>query len=773
MASTTSNPKHIAIPVFVASTVMLTFISWVRAAAIVLNDLGSSAFYAGSISEQAFGKAAPWFVLGVMLFSFAVRAIYVESCSMFVRGGVYRVVKEALGGPLAKLAVSALMFDYILTGPISGVSAGQYIAGLLNELLRSAAAHGWIPAIVAGYFSGIPQLPINGSSVVVAIVVTVYFWWENVKGIEESSDKALKVMQVTTVMVVLLLGWSFFTLLKGHYSLPPLPVPSNLHFTDESLGFLKHHPDLPRLFGVFGIMMAFGHSLLAMSGEESLAQVYREIAHPKLTNLKRTALVMAVYSFVFTGISALLVVMIVPDSVRMQPDVKDNLLGALVMYLAGPQFLRLAFRAFVVVVGFLMLAGAINTAIVGSNGVLNRVAEDGVLTDWFRKPHKRFGTTSRMLNLVVGLQLFTIIVSRGDVYVLGEAYAFGVIWSFVFKGLAMLVLRFKYRGERDWKMPINITIRGVEIPVGMVCVTLVLLAAAIVNLLTKSVATVSGLIFSATFFAMFSISEKLNKRRLADIDHEMKEHFHLMEQEMASGGSISVRPGNILVGVRDPRNLSYLRAVLRQTNTDKQDVVVMTSRISHRQHDFSGNVVLPPEELFDKYERDLFTRVVAVAEKEGKHVSLLVVPSNNVFDSVVVTARDLQSSRIVVGLSNKLTADEQGKLTGDAWERMPEPRPRMSLEVCCPDGSSKDYPLGPHAPRLRPEDNELLHRLWKELTSDAKYRSLHHYEIVSLALKRLQIELGSNCREEILHELDAERAGVADGRPKGTTAESR
>ena len=43
---------------------------------------------------------------------------------MFVRGGVYRVVKEAMGGTLAKLSVSALLFDYVLTGPISGVSAG-------------------------------------------------------------------------------------------------------------------------------------------------------------------------------------------------------------------------------------------------------------------------------------------------------------------------------------------------------------------------------------------------------------------------------------------------------------------------------------------------------------------------------------------------------------------------------------------------------------------------------------------------------------------------
>src|SRR6516164_1904564 len=122
--------------VLVATTALLSFISFWRAAAIVLNDLGSSAFYAGAIAEQAIGKAAPWFILAIMLFSYCVRSMYIESCSMFVRGGVYRVVKEAMGSTLAKFSVSALMFDYILTGPISGVSAGQYLVGFLNDVFN-------------------------------------------------------------------------------------------------------------------------------------------------------------------------------------------------------------------------------------------------------------------------------------------------------------------------------------------------------------------------------------------------------------------------------------------------------------------------------------------------------------------------------------------------------------------------------------------------------------------------------------------------------------
>src|SRR3954469_3238847 len=213
--------------VVVATSVMLTFISFWRAAAIVLNDLGSSAFYVGGIAEQAIGKAAPWLILGVMLFSYAGRAVYVESCSMFTRGGVYRVVKEAMGGTLAKLSVSALMFDYILTGPISGVSAGQYIVGLVAQT-ATYFGHPWNPS---------PET-VNLFAAGIAVLVTIYFWWRNTKGIHESSDDALKIMYVTTVMVVLLIVWALFTIL-GHpeaQRLPPPPVVGNLVFTDDAAG---------------------------------------------------------------------------------------------------------------------------------------------------------------------------------------------------------------------------------------------------------------------------------------------------------------------------------------------------------------------------------------------------------------------------------------------------------------------------------------------------------------------------------------------------------
>src|SRR5665213_573516 len=288
--SAPQSPNRVRI--VVASTVMLTFISFWSAAAVVLNDLGSSAFYAVGIAEQDFGKSAPWIVLAVMLFSFAVRAVYVESCSMFTRGGVYRIVKEGLGSTFAKVSVSALMFDYILTGPVSGVSAGQYIVGMLNELLRICERHQLLGNWLLGAHGHAVQLPVNATAAVFAVIVTVYYWWLNVKGIEASSRRAVDVMKITSVMVVIIMVWGIFSVLYKGAPLPPWPIPSDFKFTPSSFGFLEH-TSLAKTFGLFGVLMAFGHTVLAMSGEETLAQVNREIQHPKLKNLKRAAVVIA------------------------------------------------------------------------------------------------------------------------------------------------------------------------------------------------------------------------------------------------------------------------------------------------------------------------------------------------------------------------------------------------------------------------------------------------------------------------------------------------
>jgi amino acid transporter len=732
---------------------MLTFISFWRAAAIVLNDLGSSAFYAGGIAEHAVGKAAPWFILGIMLFSFAVRAVYVESCSMFTRGGVYRVVKEALGGTFAKLSVSALMFDYILTGPISGVSAGQYITGLMNELMTVAAQSNWLPPALMDAHRHPFQFDMNHTSAVFAAVVTIYYWWQNIKGIEESSGKALRVMQITTVMVVILLLWGSFSVFIKGVHLPPSPIPSHLAFSSDALGFMKGAPQLLPLLGLFGILMAFGHSILAMSGEESLAQVNREIQHPKLKNLKRAAIVIAIYSLIFTGGATLLASMLIPDGPRTH-IYQDNLIAGLAMYMVGPIFWRIAFRIFVVLVGFLILSGAINTSMIGSTGVLMRVAEDGVLTDWFRKPHRKFGTSHRIVNMVFILQMLTILASRGNVITLGEAYAFGVIWSFTFNSLAMLVLRWKYKGERGWKVPPNIHIGRYEIPIGLLSVFLVLLSTAIVNLFTKSVATVSGIAFAAVFFILFTISERANLRKHALTARQMKDYFQLEHQDTVSRESAAIRPGGVMVTMHDVSNPFALKWTLSHTSAQDQDVVVLNVRMMG----VGGPEYLSAvDQSFSEHEQMIFTKAISVAESYGIKVSLLLIPAGDVFAALARSASSLEVDSVVSGVSNSITAEEQAFHLGLAWEALPQPKRQFNFYVVDSSGQAKVFYIGPHAPKLSPDDVQLVHRLWVNMRRDPSMQDLHHSDIITYALTHLAGQYARE-KEGILRDLRNYRA---------------
>ncbi|MFY9939333.1 MAG: APC family permease, partial [Silvibacterium sp.] len=505
----------------------------------------------------------------------------------------------------------------------------------------------------------------------------------------------------------------------------------------------------------------FGHSILAMSGEETLAQVNREIEHPKLKNLKRAAIVIAIYSTVFTGIVSLLAVMLIPDSVRI-PVYRDNLIAGLAMNVVGPLTFKIVFRIFVVIVGFLILSGAINTSIIGSTGVLMRVAEDGVLTDWFRKPHRRFGTSYRIINLVTGLQLFTIIVSRGNVITLGEAYAFGVIWSFTFNSLAMLVLRWKYKGERGWKVPINIRIGKTELPVGLFSVFLVLLTTAIVNLFTKSVATESGVAFAAAFFVIFTISEHRNQKKQLVTVKQMKEHFQLEQPETISRAALEIKPNGVLVTMRDYANPFALKWALSRTNTDEQDIVVLTARMMG-----AGGPEYLDEQLFSEYEQMLFTKAVSVAESFGKHISLLVVPAGDIFAALVQTANSLEVAALVSGLSTKMSAQEQAYHVGQAWEALPEPKRQFTFYVIMPDGQDQSFHIGPHAPTLQGEDVQLVHRLWLNFRRDPETQGLHHSDILTYALTRLAAEYARD-KVETLKDLrrytqDGNRTGTALG----------
>jgi hypothetical protein len=414
--------------------------------------------------------------------------------------------------------------------------------------------------------------------------------------------------------------------------------------------------------------------------------------------------------------------------------------------------LKLLFQGFIVLVGFLMLAGAINTSIIGSNGVLNRVSEDGVMTDWFRAPHRKYGTTYRMINLIVILQLVAIIGSRGNTYTLGEAYAFGVIWSFAFKGLAMLVLRFKDTSHREWRVPLNIRIGGTEIPVGLGLIALILFSIAGINLITKQVATVSGVLFTLGFFIIFVVSERSNDRRRGAEAHVEMDQFRLQPQEIISAETVDVRPGNALCVVRDYNTLDHVKKALEMTHTGKRDLVVMTVQVMKGPD--AGYEDISHHQLFTRYEQLLFSRVTAVAEKAGKHVDLLVVPGSNVFDAIAQTAAHLDSADIWAGRSSAVDPEAQAKHIGEAWERLPKkPNRQVCFHVVDPNGALDEFNLGAHVPTLADADIDLLHTLWLDATKEGGVEGLHHTEIVTVALARLAEEMKGPGRGEALERM--------------------
>jgi amino acid transporter len=624
--------------VVVLTTAMLTFISFWRGAAIVLCDMASTAWYIGGIVEKAIGPAAPWYIAVVMLFSAPVLGLYVEASSMFVRGGVYKVVRESMGGTMAKLSVSALMFDYVLTGAISSVSAGQYLAGLVN--------------------SAFPHLHINWQvdpkafSVFFGVVVVLYFWRQNIRGIEESSDKALKIMSLVSVMAVILFAWSAYTISVQGFHWPSF----ELRFSEESLGWL-HGESWHEAVGRIGVLIALGHAFLGMSGLETLAQVYREIEAPKLQNLKRAAVIIFVFAIALTATMSFLAVGIIPEGERAK--YADNLLSGLAMSLAGPHWAQLAVQAFVVVVGVLILSGAVNTSIMGSNGVLNRLAEDGIMPDWLRWLHPRYGTTHRMINLVVVLQVVTIVLCRGDVYLLGEAYAFGVIWSFVFKAAAITVLRFKKPGAREWKVPLNLKLGRREWPIGLMLIFAALLTIALINLVTKSIATISGVVFTATFFALFTLSERLNKRKTHG---EHREKLNLRDADDLKGVLSELDKENrVLVAVRDPNGLMPLQKALETHDPDATDIVVFHTKILKGLGIADTEVQLGPDEEL------LFTRVIEMAERHGKTVTPMLVVSNEPFYAIVQAAHTVGASEVIMGVTQRVNVEVQLERMAMTW----------------------------------------------------------------------------------------------------------
>lgn len=625
--------------VFILTTAVLSFISFWKASSIVLCDFGSSAFYAGGIAAKAYGPAFPYFIVAVMILAGFLLMAYIESSSLFTRGGVYVVVKQSMGKTLAKFSVSALIFDYLLTAPISSVSAGLYLSYFIKTLFE--------------YFSINININTRLVATLFSLTVIFYFWRENIKGVKESAEKNVKIVIFTGIVGFVLLFLSIFTIYKRGFSLPPF----EFRFTDESLGWAKNI-ELLKPIGLIGILMAFGHSVLALSGLETLAQVYREIEDPKIANLKKSVLVIFLFSFFFTGFLTFLSALIIPFD-KIISEYSENLLSGLAMELEAPFGLRLFLKFAVVLSAFFMLIGAVNTAMVGANGIINRVAEDGILPQSIRKLHPKYGTTHKVITAVALLQALIVIFSGGDVFILGEAYAFGVLWSLTFDIAALILLRFKkYDADREWYYPLNLEWKKYKIPIGLILLFIVIFSLSFINLFTKKIATIGGLSFSVILYFVFSYFEKREDNSSRDIhkiyDDTQEEKVNIVTQNNIDELFKNLKKNQkILVPVRNPNNLVHLKWVFENFNDEDTDIVVLYVKIE-KGYDTPSNL-----EFLNHQEKELFREIILMAEKYGKTISPVVVHSNEPLYIILLCAILGNFSKIVMGVSGSMGAETQ------------------------------------------------------------------------------------------------------------------
>ncbi|GAB4031051.1 MAG: hypothetical protein Fur0012_07880 [Elusimicrobiota bacterium] len=632
--------------IFVLSTAMLSFISFWKAAAIVLCDFGSSAYYAGGIAAKAFGPAFPYFILAVMLFSGLLLMVYIESSALFTRGGVYVVVRETMGKTMAKFSVSALVFDYLLTGPISSVSAGLYLGALVNIIL---------PKINPSF-----HLSERLLAVLFSLAVIAYFWRENIKGIKESSDNNVRIIVFVSFVAVILFVWSAVTLYTRGFSLPPF----RLEFSKEALGWVTNFPWIQSI-GLLGLVMAFGHSILALSGLETLAQVYREIEDPKIPNLKKTVILVFIFSLLFTGFLTFFSSLIIPYDLILS-KYSDNMLSGLAMELWGPYNLKIILKTLVVISAGLILVGAVNTSFVGANGILNRVAEDGILHDWFRGLHKKYGTTYRIITAVAFLQAVVVILSAGDIFLLGEAYAFGVLWSLTFDVLSIIVLRFKRPDEpREWMFPFNIKIDKFYVPLGLISIFIVLLTTSVMNLFTKKIATISGLVFTFALYILFTISEKRNEKKVtlkATNDEGVDEKINLSSENEIEKLSLKFnKKRKILIPVRNPNNLIHLKNVLENVDDSNTDIITLYIKVQQGLEAAGDGAAIIEDD------KELFKQIILIAEKYGKTVTPVMLYSNDPFHTIAQFALSVGADEIVMGVSGSVGAEVQLEKIATFW----------------------------------------------------------------------------------------------------------
>jgi magnesium transporter len=697
-------PRH-PIRVVLSSTALLPFMSVRKAAALAMAQLGIAAFFISGIARSALGESAVWFVLAATIVATFVRAIDIESWALLIPGGFVSRVTSAFGPRATGLARAAALAERVLLGALACVVTAHYVA-----TVPATAIAGW-------QFRGFvrPEDP----ATMIAVGVIGLLWLRARLGRDISRDAMTRAVWIAIAILVLTMGWGVITLARNDVSATSLmaPLPAS-----TLTGW-------PAIDTVLACVLGFAAMLPVIGGGEALARAAHELPPPRVQALRRIGLLTAGFAFIVTTLGAVLVVLLVPASE--QPLWLNAPLAGLAQHLAGPGPLRDLMAVAVAVAAVLMLLPAAHAALGDAEQMLHRASADGTLPTALASLHTRFGTPARAVDVTAAAAILVVFASGGHVTWLARAYAIALAVMLLLTIAALVRIRRTRQGPTPFRARGNLRAGGRELPIGLLTSAAIVAASTLAMILTGDAAAIAagGLITVLSLWFTTAVRPEPIEVRSDEST------FDLLLAAELSPDQIEARPGNVLVPVRNPHLLAHVVAALH-TSGDR-DVVVMTARLLDVDvsEESAGQSTPTPDE------RRLLSDVVSLAERVGRPVRLLIVPTRNVFDAIVGTVSRLRSSDVYVGESATLSAADQARLLGEAWERADKPEALdVRLVIYHRSGRADSYHLGAHPPSLTPGDLDLIHRLWLDAVKTVGPH-VHHDDVVRAALKQMEQQL--------------------------------
>ena len=703
------------IRVVLSSTALLSFMTVRKAAALAIAQLGVAAFFVAGTARAAIGESAAWFVLAAALVGVFVRAVDIESWALLIPGGVVARVHQAFGVRAAKAAAAANLVERLLLAALACILIGQYAS-----TVTLTAIAGWR---LTGYVR--PE----DFATIAAVSVAGLLWIRARIGRDMTTDRIASGVWIAVGILSILTVWAGITAFRHHPSwsmltVPPLPVgASGWRPLDLALAYL----------------LGFGLALPAIGGGDAVARAAHELRPPRLQALNRTSILVTMFTILVTVSSAFLFIVLVPSGD--QPLWTNAPLAGLSHQLAGPAWATDFMALALIAAAVLLLLPAANLAMNDAEQQLQRLSVEGAVSERLAFLHTRFGTPSRAIDVAVAATMLVMFVSGGRVQWLAHAYAVAIVTTLSLKIAALIRLRRSRPAAQPFQAPLNIHVGAREIPLGLLGASLLGGAGAVAMIIARDPAALATFALMGGLLVLFTWGARDAGPLLAT---EEREVFDILPAAELSLDQMDARPGNVLVLVRNPHSLAHVSAAL-QAPRDR-DIVVMTVRLQGVDVSADGLSDAAPTPA----EKQVLSAVSALAERLDRPVRLLVVPANDVFAAIVATILRLRSSDVHVGESSTLSADEQARLLGVAWEKAAqETQHDVRLVVHHRSGRTDTYHIGAHPPSLSPADLDLIHRVWLDATK-AIGPHIHHHDVVRAALTQMEQELNGPQRDEAL-----------------------